>query len=431
VTHADPGSRREPAQPVRHGRLRTPSPAGAIARFLGVALAVVLVSIVAVTTIAFSNLATQVSANAVDIGGTPPPPPPVLGAIDGGFNMLVVGTDNDANQGDDYGERDATLNDVNIVLHVSADHKTAVAISFPRDLVISGPACVDPTTGDTVSGAVSAQALNTAWERGGANGGLACVAATIEALTGMQIPYAADTSFQGVIEMTDAIGGVPVCLNEAIDDKDSGLDLPAGTSTISGSMALSFLRNRHGVGDGSDLSRIASTQQYLSSLVRTIKSSQTLTDVTKLYGLAQAASQNIELSSSLANVNTMVSLALTLKDVDLDNMVFVQYPAAADPDDINKVVPVRSTAAELMQSVLADQPFSLPPDSTGTGSTLADGSTATPTPDAGDGTGDGSGATSTPDPNATVAPTSTAPPVISGLTGQTAAEQTCANAFED
>jgi LCP family protein required for cell wall assembly len=423
LNETDGRPRRQHSGPIRHGRQRTPSPVGAIVKALAVVLAVVLVSVGSVAAYAINNLAQQVSENSVDISGgkEAPPAPPLLGAFEGGFNLLVVGTDNDPNQGESFGERDATLNDVNILLHVSADHKNAVVVSFPRDLVIAHPECTDPDTGDTFD-AMSAQPLNDAWERGG----LACVNTTIESLTGLDINYAAATSFDGVIEMTNAVGGVPVCLNEPIFDPDSGLDLPAGTSVIEGQMALSFLRNRHGVGDGSDLARIASQQQYLSSLARTLKSANTLTDISKLYGLAQAAAQNIQLSNSLASADSMVSLALTLKDVDLNNMVFVQYPAASSDEYPNKVVPVTGLADELFAKVLADQPFTLGEDATGPGSTVA------PT----DPSAEAPVETTAPEVPATDAPSTdvpptTAPEVIDGLKGQTAAEQTCASAFSD
>jgi LCP family protein required for cell wall assembly len=430
LNETDRRPRRHRATPIRHGRQSTPSPVGAVLKALAVVLAVVLVSAGSVAAYAINNLAQQVSDNSVDISGgkDAPPAPPLLGAFEGGFNLLVVGTDNDPNQGVEFGERDATLNDVNILLHVSADHKNAVVVSFPRDLVIEHPECTDPETGD-VYDAMSAQPLNEAFSRGG----LACVNLTIENLTGLDISYAAATSFNGVIEMTNAVGGVPVCLNEPIFDSDSGLDLPAGTSVIEGQMALAFLRNRHGVGDGSDLARIASQQQYLSSMARTLKSANTLTDVSKLYGLAQAAAQNIQLSKSLASADSMVSLALTMKDVDLSSIVFVQYPAASSVDYPNKVVPVTSLADELFAKVLADQPFTLGEDSTGTGSTVvptdpsveapADPSTEAAAPEV-------------PEVPATDAPTTDVPPattpeVIDGLKGQRADEQTCATAFGD
>ena len=414
--------RRQSSGPIRHGRLHTPSPIGIVFKGLAVALAVVLVSIGGVAAYAITNLASQVTENSVALPGSEDVvAPPVLGAFEGGFNLLVVGTDNDPNQSTDaFGERDATLNDVNILLHVSADHKNAVVVSFPRDLVIAHPECTDPDTGE-VFDAMSAQPLNEAYSRGG----LGCVNQTIESLTGLDINYAAATSFNGVIEMTNAIGGVPVCLVEPIFDSDSGLDLPAGTSVISGQMALSFLRNRHGVGDGSDLSRISSQQQYLSSMARTLKSANTLTDITKLYGLASAAAQNIKLSTSLSSLDSMVSLALTLKDVDLNNMVFVQYPTIAWSEDANKVAPEQDLADQLFAKLQADQPFALPEDAAGEGSTVVDDGSGTAAP--------ADPATEVPstDVPSTDVPATTAPEVIDGLKGQTAAEQTCANAFSD
>ena len=427
MTPPDRRPRQQSSAAIRHGRLHTSGPVAAVLKALAVVAAVALVSVGAVTAYAVNSLAQQVTANSVDISGgeDAPPPPPVLSAFEGGFNLLVVGTDNDPNQGDTFGERDATLNDVNILLHVSADHKNAVVVSFPRDLVIPHPECTDPTTGEFFD-AMSAEPLNEAFSRGG----LACVNTTIESLTGLDINYAAATSFNGVIEMTNAVGGVPVCLVEPIFDSDSGLDLPAGTTTIEGQMALAFLRNRHGVGDGSDLSRISSQQQYLSSMARTLKSANTLTDFTKLYGLAQAAASNIQLSKSLSSLDSMVSLALTLKDVDLNNMVFVQYPVGTDADGPNKVVPVQDLADALFTRISTDQPFTLPTDATGTGSSVvadpnapveapADPAATVPPTVNEDGT--------TTDPGATDA--AATPEVIEGLKGQTAAEQTCANAF--
>ncbi|MBK0297254.1 LCP family protein, partial [Bacillus sp. S34] len=72
--------------------------------------------------------------------------------------------------------------------------------------------------------------------------------------------------------------------------------------------ALAFLRSRHGVGDGSDLGRISSQQVFLSSLLRTVKSNDTLTSPTTLYKLARAAASNMQLSQSLNDVGTMVQM---------------------------------------------------------------------------------------------------------------------------
>ena len=387
-------------------------------KVVAIALAVALVSGASVAAIAVSQFATKVAANSVDISnGKKPAKAPAATSFDGGFNVLVVGVDNSTAQGESYGERVATLNDVNILLHVSADHKSAAVVSIPRDLVIAQPECTDPATGNVAS-AVSAEAVNGAYGRGG----LGCVVSTVAELTGLDIPYAGLISFSGTVAMADAVGGVPICLNAAIDDPYSGLNLPAGTSVVSGQTALSYLRSRHGVGDGSDLSRISSQQAYMSSLMRVMKSNSTLTDVSKLTGLANAAGTNLKLSTSLANIPTMVSMALALKDIDLAKLVFVQYPAVDDPEDAAKLVPSETLATELFTRLKTDQPFTLDDKSLGSGAQADPAAPTAPDPAA------------TPDPAAPVDPAATPDPTaqetIAGLRGQTADQQTCSIAYD-
>lgn len=140
------------------------------------------------------------------------------------------------------------MNDVNNIVHVSADHRSGGVLSLPRDLVIDQPTCVDPKTKQQFA-AVSAEPLNTSIARGD----LGCVVSTVEQQTGLQIPYAALFSFQGTVAMADAVGGVRVRATKAIDDPSSGLRLPAARSTIAGRTVLAHPRDRHGIGDGSDL----------------------------------------------------------------------------------------------------------------------------------------------------------------------------------
>ena len=81
-----------------------------------------------------------------------------------------------------------------------------------------------------------------------------------------------------MIEITNAIGGVDVCLANGIKDPYTGIDWPAGNRTIQGVEALQFLRTRHGVGNGGDLGRISNQQQYMSRLARKLVSEEVLTN---------------------------------------------------------------------------------------------------------------------------------------------------------
>jgi LCP family protein required for cell wall assembly len=288
-------------------------------------------------------------------------------------------------------------------------------------MVVPIPSCPDGEGGSY--SAMSARPINEALSYGG----LACVQLTVEALTGLKIPFGAEVQFNGVVEMSNALGGVPVCVASPISDPYTQTYLDAGTHVLAGEDALQFLRTRHGVGDGSDLGRISSQQVFLSALVRTIKSNDTLTDVTKLYGLAKAAGENMSLSQSLASIDTMVSIALALKSIPLDKIGFYAYPGTTGGSGVytGKVQPLTRDAEVLFSAIRADKPVTGVVGNTGIGSEV-DPSLATPTPSA---VPDGA-ATSTPSPSATPVP-GAAEILPESIKGQAASELTCSKGFGD
>lgn len=334
---------------ARHGRLKRSNAFANIAKVLAAALAVVMVSGVSVAALATLNVAASVKPG-IELPGETAGPVPSIGSIDGGANLLLVGSDSRVGQGDGYGdpeEETAVLNDVTMLLHIAEDHSSATVVSFPRDTFVPIPECTGPD-GETFS-AMSSQKINTTLNYGG----LSCTAATVEKLTGLPIQYAALIQFNGVAAMSEAVGGVPVCIAEDIVDEKTDLNLTAGEHELKGLEALQFLRTRYGVGDGSDLGRISNQQVFLSSLVRTLKSAETLGDPFKLYSIAKAAVDNMELSNSMQSPDTMVSIAMALKDIPLENVVFVQYPVynvdgGLEPDD--------DAAEKLMATIASDLP---------------------------------------------------------------------------
>ncbi|MBX3091670.1 MAG: LCP family protein [Cryobacterium sp.] len=407
------GNRIGALSPVaRHGRLGRSKPWLLVLRWVAAGLAVVVVSAACVGGYAAWNL--ENSIKTVTLVGETEGPPPELGALEGGFNLLIVGSDRCDRPGG-CKDRSTELNDVTILLHVSQDQTNAVAVSFPRDLVVPIPPCPDPK-GGSFSG-MSAQPINVTLFYGG----LPCTVLTVQALTGLKIQFAAEVTFSGVARLSSAVGGVPVCVNGPIIDKNTGLKLPkAGEYTLSGGEALAFLRTRHGVGDGSDLGRISSQQVFLSSLVRTVKSGGVLNDFAKLYNIATVASQNMTLSNSLKNLNTMVSMAQVLKNLPLERVLFVQYPGVTGQPGVyaGKVAPVTPLADALFAKIRADKPFTLQAGKTGIGSTK-DPNAPKPTPSA------------SPEPGASASPTPSLPPasLLPGIIGQSAADYTCSKAF--
>ena len=360
---------------------------------LGV-IAVLVVSMGTVLGLTLQNL--QSSLITVELPGAPNPILPTIGEIEGGFNVLVVGSDTRVGQGDQFEFVDSELNDVNLLVHVSENHDRAVVISFPRDLLLDIPAC--PQEDGTESASREMEPLNTTM----GIGGLPCVALTLEELTGLEIGYAGLMTFTGVAQLSTAVGGVEVCVSAPLVDPWSGVNLPeAGYHTLEGGQALAFLRTRKGVGDGSDLSRISSQQVYMAALVRTLQEDGVLDDIGKLYGIAQTAAQTMVLSTSLASVDVMVAMARALRGIPNDNIVFIQYPVVdADPELYpGRVIPNEVLATEVVERLQVDESFTVGEGSLGFGSTDAEtpGDAGTPSVEE-----------------------------LEGLVGQTAGDETCA-----
>jgi LCP family protein required for cell wall assembly len=398
---------------IRHGRVKQSNPFVTVLKFLSAGLAVVLVSGAAVAGISLTQITNNIKT--VTLVGETQGPPPALGDFEGGFNVLLVGSDTRLGQGEKG--PDGARNDVNILLHVSQDQTNAVAVSIPRDLIVDVPQC-PREDGKGSYGARSGTPINTSL----GTGGLPCVVLTVEKLTGLSIPFAGVITFDGVTNVSTAVGGVPVCVNGRFHDTYTGFTLPkAGTYNLEGNAALMFLRSRHGVGDGSDLGRISSQQVFLSSLVRTVKSNSTLTDFGKMFNIATVASESMTLSDSLKNINTMVSMAQVLKKLSLDRIMFVQYPGATGATGAfaGKVLPITSLANALFAKIKADEPFSLEAGKTGRGSVAdpnapADAAAAAPT----------TAPTGDPTTAATGGPDAAAQ-VLDGVLGQSAADYTC------
>ncbi len=402
---------------ARHGQLRSPHPVSQFFTILAVGLAVVLVAGVGIVGYNVWSLATNFTDDAVALEGQEAVPPDI-GQIEGGVNLVLAGTDACEPEYEQYfgarctgADAGGELNDVNLLVHISDNPRRVTVISFPRDLMIPVPSC-EQEDGSTTS-AMSKQPLNSTFSYGG----LSCTVKTISQLTGQSIPYAAKVTWGGVIEITNAVGGVDVCIANGIKDRYTGIDWPAGTRNIQGLEALQFLRTRHGVGDGGDLGRISNQQQYMSRLANKIVSDDVLSDPATLYKLATVAVDNITPSKSLTNPLTLVQIALALKNVPFEDIVFLQYPTNADPADANKVVPNKAAAEALFDALEANQQLVL------TGETSQGDGTVVVEP------------TETPAPAETVAPTESAAPadptavaeLPSAIAGQTAAEQTCSN----
>lgn len=405
---------------ARHATLPSPGPARGFLKIAGITLGVVLVSAIAVAAFVVTDYFNRFNEGAVTLEDAPEVEPPSISAFPGEFSVLLIGTDECGEVstgllGERCSEADGgILNDVNLLVHVSAEPRKVTVISFPRDLMLETPECTLPD--GSVASATRKTQINSIFQRAG----ISCVAKTITDLTGVEIPFAAKIDFDGVIDVTDAIGGVEVCIGgEGIRDDQTAIDWEPGPRTVSGYEALQFIRTRHGVGDESDMARVSNQQQYMSRLVKKIMSDEVLSDPGKVLGLANTVVDNIDPSDKLANPVRLAQLALSVKDVPFSEFVFLQYPVFADPDDSDRVIPNRGAAATIWDALKAGQPVQL------TGDVSNNGGVELVEPAAG-----AEAEVPATDP-ATDAPATEAPvpraTLDSAISGQTAEQETCAN----
>lgn len=416
-------SQTQPRGIARHGRLRRSRPFSTLFGLVGTAAVVALVSVGSVGAIAANDVRDDIKTIKLNPADESKAKTQDINEIKGGANILRIGSDTRLGQAAEQEDAEGARNDVTMLVHISEDHSQVTVVSFPRDTMVPIPACTNPDTGQS-SYAQSKAMFNTALGEGGPNGGVACVVKTVENLTGLSIPNAGLITFDGVIAMSNALGGVTVCIAKPIHD-GTFLNLPAGEVPLKGDEALAFLRTRHGVDDGSDIARISNQQVFLSAMLRQLTSGGALSNPITLYKFAKAATANMTLSEGLNSTRTLVSLAAAVRNTNTSNMLLVQYPTIADPANANRLVVSQEAAHSLNVALQSDDRTQVADGSIGRGaveSTPAPSSGSTeakPSPSA----NSGSTGTTSPAPSAPAAGTPTSLP--SAITGQNAAQQTC------
>jgi LCP family protein required for cell wall assembly len=272
----------------------------------------------------------------------------------GSENILVLGSDTRSGSNKKLGggtDDGSARSDTAMIVHLYKGHKRASVVSIPRDTLVDRPECTGAD--GTAHPAASAVMFNSAYSTGGA----ACAVKTVESLSGVRMDHYVEVDFSGFQKLIDDLGGVQVTTTKNIDDKDSHLDLQAGTHTLDGQQALGLVRTRHGVGDGSDLGRIQLQQAFIKALVEQVDHIGVLTSPTRLLELADTATKSITTDSDLASVKALASFADGLKGIGSSHMNMVTAPVQYDPSDPNRVL-VEKTKAKLVWDALKnDRPI--------------------------------------------------------------------------
>ncbi|WP_336921954.1 LCP family protein [Aquipuribacter sp. SD81] len=268
------------------------------------------------------------------------------------LNILVLGADRAGSESADVQLGGATeqsrRSDTSILVHLTADRSRATLVSIPRDSMVQSPSCLLEDGTRSPGGLIQ---YNSAFEVGGA----ACSIATLEAATGVFIDHYVVVDYDGFIDIVDALGGVRVCLPEAVDDSFSGLDLPAGEQTVIGDQALAYVRARK-IGDGSDLSRIERQQAFLSSMVQQATSSGLLTRPNRLISVLDAGTRSLTTDPGLASVTALASVARSVQALPAEDVRFLTVPNEPWPQDPNRVV-WSAEAEQVWEAIREDEPL--------------------------------------------------------------------------
>ena len=290
----------------------------------------------------------------------------------GDENFLIVGVDSRIGANGEMGAGDTTLaqgarSDTIMLVNIPASRKRVVAVSFPRDLAITPIKCQawDAETGkygpvydkDTGEWSDNERLTGTKLNSAYAFGGPKCLVKVIQKMSGLAINRFMAIDFTGFATMVDALGGVEVCSTTALEDAELGTVLPtSGRQKIDGATALNYVRARSVTTEGNgDYGRIKRQQLFLSSLLRSLISTETLFDLSKLNDVV-----NMFINDSYVdNVKTrdLVGLGQSLQGMNAGRITFVTLPTTGYPDYEGNEVPETENIRALFDAVIDDKPL--------------------------------------------------------------------------
>src|SRR6201991_5039474 len=236
------------------------------------------------------------------------------GGDDGAIDILLVGLDSRTDAHGNplsaqelatlrAGDETATNTDTIILVRIPNNGKSATAISIPRDSYVSAPGLgktkINGVYGQTreakrtnlVKAGDSAQDAATQ----GTEDGREALIKIVADLTGVTVNHNAEIGLLLFALIADALGGVDVCLKDAVYEPLSGADFPAGPQKLDGAEALSFVRQRHDLPRG-DLDRVVRQQVVMASLAHRVISGKTLSSPTTLKRLESAVQRSVVIS---------------------------------------------------------------------------------------------------------------------------------------
>lgn len=297
------------------------------------------------------------------------------GDDDGATDILLVGMDSRTDAHGNplsaqelaqlhAGDETATNTDTIILVRIPHNGRSATAISIPRDSYVEAPG-LDKTKINGVYGQVRLEKMTDLVEVQGVDAAQAepqaveagrnALIKTVADLTGVTVDHYAEIGLLGFSLITDALGGVKVCLKDPVNEPLSGADFPAGWQRLDGPQALSFVRQRHDLPRG-DLDRVVRQQVVMASLAHEVISGKTLRSRATLNRLEDAIQRSVVISSGW----DVMDFLNQLQRLAAGNVAFATIPVLAEDgwsdDGTQSVVRVDpSQVREWITGLLHDQ----------------------------------------------------------------------------
>lgn len=262
-------------------------------------------------------------------------PGPAAGLADGRA-FLLVGSDargGAQDPGDGDWSEGAQRSDVMMLARVTPAGEVLV-VSLPRDLWVDVP------------GRGPAK-LNAAYSWGGPD----LLVETLREMTGVRVGRFAALDFEGVVALTDAVGGVTVDSPHAFTSR--GVAVVEGPNTLDGAEALAFLRERSSLPRG-DLDRVANQQRYLLAMFDEVASRDTLTDPRRAAGVLAAVREHVAVDSG-TSTEDLEAMARALGGTRPADVVAGTAPVAGDgTEDGQSVLHVDEAASDAVWAAFRD-----------------------------------------------------------------------------
>ncbi len=233
--------------------------------------------------------------------------------------------------------------DTMMLIHLSGDHTKVTVVSLPRDTWLAIPGH-------------GMNKINAAYGLGGPR----LMVRTVEQATGVTINDYIEVNFLGFVRVIDALGGVDICLPQALADSYSGLHLSAGKHHVDGITALKYARDRHSFAT-EDLARIDNQQRLLASLLNEAISGGTLANPLRLSRFLSAALAAVRVDNGL----NVAALADQMRGISTSKVAFTTVPIAdanfTAPDGQSAVQWDTAAAGRLFGAISSDTPVFTPP----------------------------------------------------------------------